>query len=146
MIDISSKEIVERTATASGYIRLQESTVRSINEKAVKKGDVLETARVAGISAAKRTWDLIPYCHQIPITSVNVEFDVSSNGIKTSCTVKATYRTGVEMEAVNCVEIAFLTIWDMVKYLEKDKEGQYPNTEISSVKVDSKRKVRTDDS
>ncbi len=146
MIDISSKEIVERTATASGYIRLQESTVRSINEKAVKKGDVLETARVAGISAAKRTWDLIPYCHQIPITSVNVEFDVSSNGIKTSCTVKATYRTGVEMEAVNCVEIALLTIWDMVKYLEKDKEGQYPNTEISSVKVDSKRKVRTDDS
>lgn len=146
MIDISSKEIVERTATASGYIRLQESTVRSINEKVVKKGDVLETARVAGISAAKRTWDLIPYCHQIPITSVNVEFDVSSNGIKTSCTVKATYRTGVEMEAVNCVEIALLTIWDMVKYLEKDKEGQYPNTEISSVKVDSKRKVRTDDS
>ncbi|MCL4327814.1 MAG: cyclic pyranopterin monophosphate synthase MoaC [Candidatus Thermoplasmatota archaeon] len=146
MIDISSKEIVERTATASGYIRLQESTVRSINEKAVKKGDVLETARVAGISAAKRTWDLIPYCHQIPITSVNVEFHVSSNGIKTSCTVKATYRTGVEMEAVNCVEIALLTIWDMVKYLEKDKEGQYPNTEISSVKVDSKRKVRIDDS
>ncbi len=146
MIDISSKEIVERTATASGYIRLQESTVRSINEKVVKKGDVLETARVAGIGAAKRTWDLIPYCHQIPITSVNVEFDVSSNGIKTSCTVKATYRTGVEMEAVNCVEIALLTIWDMVKYLEKDKEGQYPNTEISSVKVDSKRKVRTDDS
>ncbi len=146
MIDISSKEIVERTATASGYIRLQESTVRSINEKAVKKGDVLETARVAGISAAKRTWDLIPYCHQIPISSVNVEFDVSSNGIKTSCTVKATYRTGVEMEAVNCVEIALLTIWDMVKYLEKDKEGQYPNTEISSVKVDSKRKVRIDDS
>lgn len=146
MIDISSKEIVERTATASGYIRLQESTVRSINEKAVKKGDVLETARVAGISAAKRTWDLIPYCHQIPISSVNVEFDVSSNGIKTSCTVKATYRTGVEMEAVNCVEIALLTIWDMVKYLEKDKEGQYPNTEISSVKVDSKKKVRIDDS
>ena len=146
MIDISSKEIVERTATASGYIRLQESTVRSINEKAVKKGDVLETARVAGISAAKRTWDLIPYCHQIPITSVNVEFDVSSNGIKTSCTVKATYRTGVEMEAVNCVEIALLTIWDMIKYLEKDKEGQYPNTEISSVKVDSKKKVRIDDS
>jgi cyclic pyranopterin phosphate synthase len=146
MIDISSKEIVERTATASGYIRLQESTVRSINEKAVKKGDVLETARVAGISAAKRTWDLIPYCHQIPISSVNVEFDVSSNGIKTSCTVKATYRTGVEMEAVNCVEIALLAIWDMVKYLEKDKEGQYPNTEISSVKVDSKKKVRIDDS
>lgn len=146
MIDISSKEIVERTATASGYIRLQESTVRSINEKVVKKGDVLETARVAGIGAAKRTWDLIPYCHQIPITSVNVEFDVSSNGIKTSCTVKATYRTGVEMEAVNCVEIALLTIWDMVKYLEKDKEGQYPNTEISSVKVDSKKKVRIDDS
>ena len=146
MIDISSKEIVERTATASGYIRLQESTVRSISEKAVKKGDVLETARIAGISAAKRTWDLIPYCHQIPITSVNVEFDVSGDSIKTSCTVKATYRTGVEMEAINCVEIALLTIWDMVKYLEKDKEGQYPNTEISSVKVDSKKKVRIDDS
>jgi cyclic pyranopterin phosphate synthase len=145
MIDISSKEIVERTATASGYIRLQESTIESIKKDNIKKGDALETAKIAGMSAAKRTWDLVPYCHQIPITSVNVEFDVSSDRIRASCTVKALYRTGVEMEALSCVEIALLTIWDMVKYLEKDSEGQYPNTEISSVRVERKRKVKMND-
>ena len=97
MIDISSKDVVERTATASGEIKLKESTLDKINRKETKKGDVIETARVAGMQAAKRTWDTIPYCHQIPISSVNLEFNTQRDSIKVRCSVKAVYKTGVEM-------------------------------------------------
>ena len=121
MIDISSKDVVERTATASGEIKLKESTLDTIKRKETKKGDVIETARVAGMQAAKRTWDTIPYCHQIPISSVNLEFNTQSDSIKVRCSVKAVYKTGVEMEAISCVQASLLTIWDMVKYLEKDE-------------------------
>lgn len=144
MIDISSKDVVERTATASGEIKLKESTVDKINRKETKKGDVIETARIAGMQAAKRTWDTIPYCHQIPISSVNLEFNTQKDSIKVRCSVKAVYKTGVEMEAISCVQASLLTIWDMVKYLEKDENGQYPETEIRYVKVDRKAKVALD--
>ena len=144
MIDISSKDVVERTATASGEIKLKESTVDKINRKETKKGDVIETARIAGMQAAKRTWDTIPYCHQIPISSVNLEFNTQKNSIKVRCSVKAVYKTGVEMEAISCVQASLLTIWDMVKYFEKDENGQYPETQIRYVKVDSKAKVALD--
>ena len=144
MIDISSKDVVERTATASGEIKLKESTLDKINRKETKKGDVIETARIAGMQAAKRTWDTIPYCHQIPISSVNLEFNTQSDSIKVRCSVKAVYKTGVEMEAISCVQASLLTIWDMVKYLEKDENGQYPETQIRYVKVDRKEKVALD--
>ena len=144
MIDISSKDVVERTATASGEIKLKESTVDKINRKETKKGDVIETAKIAGMQAAKRTWDTIPYCHQIPISSVNLEFNTQKNSIKVRCSVKAVYKTGVEMEAISCVQASLLTIWDMVKYLEKDENGQYPETQIRYVKVDRKAKVALD--
>ena len=144
MIDISSKDVVERTATASGEIKLKESTLDTINRKETKKGDVIETARVAGMQAAKRTWDTIPYCHQIPISSVNLEFNTQRDSIKIRCSVKAVYKTGVEMEAISCVQASLLTIWDMVKYLEKDENGQYPETQIRYVKVDRKEKVALD--
>ncbi|MCL4359018.1 MAG: cyclic pyranopterin monophosphate synthase MoaC [Candidatus Thermoplasmatota archaeon] len=144
MIDISSKDVVERTATASGEIKLKESTLDTINRKETKKGDVIETARVAGMQAAKRTWDTIPYCHQIPISSVNLEFNTQRDSIKVRCSVKAVYKTGVEMEAISCVQASLLTIWDMVKYLEKDENGQYPETQIRYVKVDRKEKVALD--
>jgi cyclic pyranopterin phosphate synthase len=144
MIDISSKDVVERTATASGEIKLKESTVDTINRKETKKGDVIETARIAGMQAAKRTWDTIPYCHQIPISSVNLEFNTQRDSIKVRCSVKAVYKTGVEMEAISCVQASLLTIWDMVKYLEKDENGQYPETQIRYVKVDRKAKVALD--
>ena len=146
MIDISSKDVVERTATASGEIKLKESTVDKINRKETKKGDVIETAKIAGMQAAKRTWDTIPYCHQIPISSVNLEFNTQKNSIKVRCSVKAVYKTGVEMEAISFVQASLLTIWDMVKYLEKDENGQYPETQIRYVKVDSKAKVALDES
>ncbi len=144
MIDISSKDVVERTATASGEIKLKESTLDTINRKETKKGDVIETARIAGMQAAKRTWDTIPYCHQIPISSVNLEFNTQRDSIKVRCSVKAVYKTGVEMEAISCVQASLLTIWDMVKYLEKDENGQYPETQIRYVKVDRKEKVALD--
>lgn len=144
MIDISSKDVVERTATASGEIKLKESTLDTIKRKETKKGDVIETARVAGMQAAKRTWDTIPYCHQIPISSVNLEFNTQRDSIKVRCSVKAVYKTGVEMEAISCVQASLLTIWDMVKYLEKDENGQYPETQIRYVKVDRKEKVALD--
>jgi len=144
MIDISSKDVVERTATASGEIKLKESTLDTIKRKETKKGDVIETARIAGMQAAKRTWDTIPYCHQIPISSVNLEFNTQRDSIKVRCSVKAVYKTGVEMEAISCVQASLLTIWDMVKYLEKDENGQYPETQIRYVKVDRKEKVALD--
>ena len=144
MIDISSKDVVVRTATASGKIKLKRSTIDAINRGETKKGNVVETAKIAGMQAAKRTWDMIPYCHQIPISSVNLEFVSSEDHMVVKCSVKAVYRTGVEMEAVSCVQTALLTIWDMVKYLEKDENGQYPETEIRSVKVDRKMKAKSD--
>ena len=144
MIDISSKDVVERTATATGEIKLKESTLDTIKRKETKKGDVIETARIAGMQAAKRTWDTIPYCHQIPISSVNLEFNTQRDSIKVRCSVKAVYKTGVEMEAISCVQASLLTIWDMVKYLEKDENGQYPETQIRYVKVDRKVKVALD--
>ncbi|MEM0156276.1 MAG: cyclic pyranopterin monophosphate synthase MoaC [Thermoplasmataceae archaeon] len=144
MIDISSKDVVERTATASGMIRLKNSTIDSIRHGDNKKGNVLETSRIAGMQAAKRTWDIVPYCHQIPISSVNLDFDTEQNSIKVICTVKALYKTGVEMEAISCVQAALITIWDMVKYLEKDDSGQYPETEIERVRVENKFKRKID--
>jgi len=140
MIDISGKEIVHREAEASGVIRLRKTTVDAIRERRVKKGDPLQAAEIACVLAVKRTPELIPLCHQIPITSVNVEFEMGGDSIAARCQVSADYKTGVEMEALTGVTVALLTIWDMVKYLEKDERGQYPSTVITDVKVEEKRK------
>jgi cyclic pyranopterin phosphate synthase len=140
MIDISGKEIVHREAEASGVIRLRKTTVDAIRERRVKKGDPLQAAEIACILAVKRTPELIPLCHQIPITSVNVEFEMRGDSIVARCQVSADYKTGVEMEALTGLTVALLTIWDMVKYLEKDERGQYPSTVITDIKVDEKRK------
>ncbi len=140
MIDISEKPVVHRSATAEGTILLKKETINAIKEKRVKKGDVLETAKIAGIQASKTAYLDIPYCHIVPIESTEVIFDVGQEYIKVSCTVKASYKTGVEMDALNCVSRALLTLWDMVKYLEKDRNGQYPSTIIKEIKVLKKKK------
>jgi cyclic pyranopterin phosphate synthase len=88
----------------------------------------------------KRTPDLIPMCHQVLISSVNTEFTLGQDHIEARCRVSATYKTGVEMEALTGVSVALLTIWDMVKYMEKDEAGQYPATKITEIKVVEKRK------
>ncbi|MCD6157835.1 MAG: cyclic pyranopterin monophosphate synthase MoaC [Euryarchaeota archaeon] len=140
VVDISKKPTVRREAIAEGYIKLRRETVDAIRRGGVKKGDPLETAKVAASLAVKNTPSIIPYCHPIPIENVKLEFKIMDDGVLVRCHVKATAKTGVEMEALTGVSVALLTIWDMVKYLEKDETGQYPFTEIKSIKVISKVK------
>ena len=140
MVDISSKSMVFRMTEAEGTIRLSSKTMDTLKKGMIKKGNVLATAEIAGILAAKKTHELLPLCHQIPISSVNLTFHIIDDGVKVRCTVNTTYRTGVEMEALIGVSTALLTIWDMVKYLEKDGKGQYQNTRIESIKIIKKVK------
>ncbi|MFX1454408.1 MAG: cyclic pyranopterin monophosphate synthase MoaC [Promethearchaeota archaeon] len=141
MIDISDKNTVERIATASGSIKLSEMTIEKIKNNQVQKGDVFTIAKVAAINAVKKVPDLIPFCHLIPITSVKIDFSIENkDNIKCICTVKSIAQTGVEMEALTGVGIALLNIWDVVKMYEKDKNGQYPFTEIFNLKVEKKIK------
>jgi cyclic pyranopterin phosphate synthase len=140
MVDISKKNVIPRTAEAIGRIVLKKQTVRAIRSGKVKKGDPLAAAEIACIQAVKRTPDLIPLCHNIPIGSVNADFTVGETWVEARCRVTAIYKTGVEMEALTGVSIGLLTIWDMVKYLEKDKEGKYPSTMIAEIRVTEKRK------
>ncbi len=140
MIDISSKDITQRKARARGEITLKKTTIEAVAKGKIKKGDVLSTAQTAAILAVKNTPNLIPLCHNIPIDSVDVSFDIGDETIACECEVKTHYKTGVEMESLVGVAMALLNIWDMVKYLEKDSDGQYPDTFISSIKVISKKK------
>jgi len=143
MVDIAGKEAVPRTAEAVGLIHLKKETITAIKVGKMKKGDPLAVAEIACIQAVKRTPDLIPMCHQVPISSVNTEFTLGQDYIEARCRVSATYKTGVEMEALTGVSVALLTIWDMVKYMEKDEAGQYPATNITDIKVVEKRKGKT---
>lgn len=140
MIDISGKEVVHREAEATGRINLKRDTIEKIRSGEIKKGDPLPAAEIACILAVKKTPEFLPLCHPIPITSVDAEFHVADDHIEARCRVTADYKTGVEMEALTGVAAALLTIWDMVKYLEKDTDGQYPSTVITNVKVTEKRK------
>jgi cyclic pyranopterin phosphate synthase len=140
MVDITEKKAVPRTAEAIGRIALMKGTIKAIREGKVEKGDPLAAAEIACIQAVKRTSDLIPMCHDMPIDAVNANFDVCDDYVEARCWVSATYKTGVEMEALTGVSVALLTIWDMVKYLEKDAGGQYPSTTISDIRVIEKRK------
>lgn len=140
MVDIGAKPDVRRRATARGEIRLRPATVRAIRAGRVEKGDPLAAAEVAGLQAIKSTWQALPHCHPIPLTSAAVEFDVRADRVVCTATVEATYKTGVEMEALYGVAVALLTVWDMVKALEKDARGQYPAACIEGVRVVSKEK------
>jgi len=141
MIDISEKDIIPRIAKASGRIKLKRETIKKIRDNSVKKGDVLTIAKIAAINAVKKVPDLIPLCHPIPLTNIEVDFNIENDTIiNVSCTVKSVARTGVEMEALTGVNIALLNIWDVVKMYEKDEKGQYPSTIIYDIKVDEKIK------
>lgn len=135
MIDIGAKDFVNRSARARGEILLKKDTVDLIKKDKIEKGDVLATAEVGGIMAVKKTPEIIPLCHPIPITSVSFDYEIGEDRIICYCQVQADYKTGVEMEAITGVTIALLTIWDMVKYLEKDEDGQYPSTRITNIEV-----------
>ncbi|MCS3923999.1 cyclic pyranopterin monophosphate synthase MoaC [Methanosalsum natronophilum] len=140
MVDITDKKPVHRKAVSTGSIYLSHKTLSEIKNKKVEKGDVFSVARIASILAIKKTFNLIPMCHQIEITSIDVDFSIKDTYIMATVIVKSTGKTGVEMEALTGVSIALLTIWDMVKSIEKDSKGNYPNTEINGIKVEEKIK------
>ena len=135
MVDVTEKPIIHREAEAAGRVFLSERTINAIQAGEIKKGDPLLIAEVAAMNAAKQTHILIPHCHQIPLDTVGVNFQVSKDVIEARCVVSAQARTGVEMEALVGVTMALNTLWDVVKYLEKDEEGQYPSTRISDIRV-----------
>jgi cyclic pyranopterin phosphate synthase len=141
MVDVSGKAEILREATATGKIKLKPETVNLIKEGKIAKGDPLYTAKIAGVLAAKKTSSLIPLCHPLPLTNVEVEAEIADKTtVQVSATVKAKAQTGVEMEALTAVSVALLTIWDMVKQYEKDANGQYPTTAIENVRVVKKFK------
>lgn len=121
-------------------IKLRQETIDAIREGGIEKGNVLAVARVAAIQAVKRTWDTLPMCHQIPITGIDVGFDIGDTSITARVEVRSVARTGVEMDALHGASIALLTIWDMVKSAEKDRSGNYPFNEIYGLKVVAKEK------
>lgn len=140
MIDIGRKKSVNRKAIAEGHIRLRPSTLEAISHNAIKKGDVVTSSKLAGIQAAKATAQVLPLCHQVPLTSVEVDISILEDELVARCEVSANYKTGVEMEALVGAATALLNVWDMVKYLEKDERGQYPDTSICDLRVLSKTK------
>lgn len=124
MVDVTDKDITERTAVAKGKIHVNREVFDAIKNGTAKKGDVLAVARVAGIMAAKRTPDLIPMCHPLMLTKVSVDFEMHEEdlSVETFCTAKLTGRTGVEMEALCGVNVALLTIYDMCKAMDRAME------------------------
>ena len=136
MVDITPKPTVYREATAKGQIKLKSETLRLIREHKIEKGEPFEVAKVAGILAAKNTSSLIPLCHPLPLTNINVSLKiVDDSAVEVEATVKTRAQTGVEMEALVAASIALLTVWDMTKQYEKDAKGQYPSTMIENVHV-----------
>ena len=119
MVDVGEKAVLRRTAVAGGSISMSPETVDLLRERALPKGDALNAARIAGVMAAKRTPDLIPLCHGLNLTSVDVEFEVGEGEIHIVATARASDRTGVEMEALTAVSVAALTLYDMCKAVDK---------------------------
>ena len=123
MVDVSGKEVTNRTARAVGEIKMQAETLKMIKKGELKKGAVIETARIAGITGAKKTSDLIPMCHPLLLSSIKVDFNLDfMDKIKIEAEVKNSGQTGVEMEALTAVNLAALTIYDMVKAVDKSME------------------------
>lgn len=118
MVDVGAKPDTKRIALAEGFVRMQPETLRRILAGEIEKGDVLTVARVAGVMAAKRTPDLLPLCHPLPLTKVGVEIEPAPDGLRIQARVETTAKTGVEMEALTAVSVAALTVYDMAKALD----------------------------
>jgi cyclic pyranopterin phosphate synthase len=119
MVDTGAKPVQRRRAVAAGFVECAPATVQALREKALPKGDVLTVARIAAIQAAKRTDELIPLCHSLPLDSVDVDFEVTDTGVAIRATANTSAKTGVEMEALTAVSVAALTIYDMCKAVDK---------------------------
>ena len=141
MVEVGDKIDQKRRAIASGEIHLKAETIGLIENAEIKKGNVLITSQIAAIQAVKNTSSIIPLCHPLALTGIEVDFMIDKTKITAICSVNTTGKTGVEMEAITGVSVALLTIWDMVKAVEKDDDGQYPNTHISDIKVIKKEKI-----
>jgi cyclic pyranopterin phosphate synthase len=135
IVEIGNKPIVERKATATGVLHLQEATKNAIVEKKVKKGDVLEASTIAAIQAVKETPRIIPHCHPIPLEGCKVDWVWEGTSLRCTVHVSAHYKTGIEMEALTGVSAGLLCVLDMIKSLEKDENGQYPHASISDIRV-----------
>jgi cyclic pyranopterin monophosphate synthase len=136
MVDVSGKNEILREATAAGIIKLKAETIHLIRDGKIAKGDPLYTAKIAGVLAAKKTSSLIPLCHPLPLSNVEVNVKIMDDfTVEVSATVKAKAQTGVEMEALAAVSMGLLTVWDMTKLYEKDVTGQYPSTAINNIHV-----------
>ena len=133
MVDVSGKPVVKRRAVATGAVHLGAETAEMITDGMIKKGDPLATARIAGIMAAKKTGDMIPLCHPLPLDTVSVDFEMEGDRIDIRVEAVATARTGVEMEALTAVSVAALTIYDMCKAVDKEMT-------IGEIKLESKTK------
>ena len=141
MVDISDKPDVHREAIATGTVKLKPTTIKLIKRREIAKGDPLYTAKIAAILAAKKTSSLIPLCHPLPITKIEIETEVlDESAVRVTAIVETKAQTGVEMEALTATVAGLLTIWDMVKQYEKDAEGQYSTTVIENVHVVKKVK------
>jgi cyclic pyranopterin phosphate synthase len=143
MVDVTSKPEVYREAKAKGSIKLKRETINRIKQGKIAKGDPFEVAKVAGILAAKNTSSMIPLCHPLPLTGVNIELrTIDDFKVEAEATVKTRAQTGVEMEALVAASMALLTVWDMTKQYEKDENGQYPSTSIQDLHVVNKLKEK----
>ncbi len=138
--DVAGKPRVARRAVAVGELSLRPSTRSAIRRGRVDKGDPVAAAELAGLLAMKRTPELIPHCHSVALTHSGVTVRVSSRGVRVRAEASTVDRTGVEMEALVGASVALLTVWDMVKYLEKDARGLYPATSLGPVRVETKEK------
>lgn len=141
MVEVGGKPDQKRRAVAIGSIFLDKTTIDLIQNEEIKKGNVLTTAQIAGIQAVKNTSSIIPLCHPLSLTGIELDFEVRETEIIAKCSVNTLGKTGVEMEAITGVSVALLTVWDMVKAVEKDENGQYPDTKISDIKVIKKEKI-----
>ncbi|WP_323677191.1 cyclic pyranopterin monophosphate synthase MoaC [Halorubellus sp. PRR65] len=140
MVDVGSKPETARRAVARGRLALSPASIAAIRADDVEKGDVLATARVGAIQAVKHTWETIPLCHQIPVTNVDVDFAVDDDAVALSVAVETTGKTGCEMEALEGVTTGLNVVFDMVKAVEKDDDGEYPTACVEDVRVVEKTK------
>ena len=140
IVNIGSKPVVERRATAKGRVILNQDTKAAIVSGGIKKGDVLEASTIAAIQAVKDTPRIIPHCHPIPLEGTSVDWSWEDTSLWCTVTVSAHYKTGIEMEALTGVAAGLLCAFDMVKSLEKDDDGQYPVARISDLEVVEKFK------
>jgi cyclic pyranopterin phosphate synthase len=134
MVDVSAKPLSARAAVAAGTISLRKETTDLVRKNQISKGDVIATAKIAGIQAAKQTAHLIPLCHTLPLGEVKIDIDILDDGAQVRCTARTVAQTGVEMEALTGVAVALLTIYDMCKAVDKEME-------ISGIRLVEKRKA-----